>query len=337
LRITSFFRSAYDDQSRRLGGEKRRRLGDVVLYARNTLLRPRERLLVRRHHRPGAPVCFIVGVPRSGTTLLHQLLARHLEVGYVSNFVARYWMAPLHGTSAWRRAYPGATPDGELRSHLGRADGPHEPHEFSWFWRYWAPFPESDELRPEELAVFDWTMPKLELEALAGWWGRPLVLKNLNHVDLNVPWFAQLLPGSRFVWIERDAAYCVQSVLRSREERYGDQREWWSVRPRGYTEWADLPPEEQVVRQLRAITANLEQSNSALPGRVLRLRYEELTSDPHGALERIARFLDTSVRAGGSAGSLALQGRNAVDVPAAQWARIRALLAATPPRAGREH
>jgi len=43
------------------------------------------------------PVVFVVGLPRSGTTLLSQLLAYCLDAGYVTNVAARFWLAPVHG------------------------------------------------------------------------------------------------------------------------------------------------------------------------------------------------------------------------------------------------
>jgi ABC-type oligopeptide transport system ATPase subunit len=46
---------------------------------------------------------FIVGLPRSGTTLLSQLLAYSLDAGYTTNFAARFWLAPVHGLRLGRR------------------------------------------------------------------------------------------------------------------------------------------------------------------------------------------------------------------------------------------
>jgi hypothetical protein len=326
MRLVPFFRAAYDDNARRLPSQRRSLAPDFLLLARNALLRPRERRLVARYRRPGAALCFIVGVPRSGTTLLHQLMARHLDVGYVSNFVARYWMVPLHGSIEWRRRFAGARLGGVVDSHLGVAEGLHAPHEFSWFWRYWAPFAESDHLSDRELDAIDWTILGRELEALGGWWQRPLVLKNLNHVSYHVPWLAGLLPGSRFVWIERELAYCAQSILQARKARYGDEGQWWSVRPREYRTWAGLDPEEQVARQVQDITAQLESSFAALPGRCLRLAYEDLVREPAVVLRALAGFLGAPLRDDEALGALELEARNDVRVSPERWARLRARL-----------
>jgi LPS sulfotransferase NodH len=322
MRLIPFFRAAYDDNKRRVPSQQRSLVPDAALCLRNILLRPRERRLVTRYHQPGAALCFIVGVPRSGTTLLHQLMARYLDVGYISNFVARYWMAPLHGSREWRRRYGTSAHGGVGDSQFGVAEGPHAPHEFSWFWRYWAPFEKSDQLTDAELRTIDWTSPRRELEALGGWWQRPLVLKNLNHVDYHVEWFAGLFPGSRFVWIERELTYCAQSILQARRDRYGDEAQWWSVRPRGHQDWVDLDPEEQVARQVMDLSNHLTRSCAVLPGRHLRLAYEGLTRDPWSALGMIAEFLGTPFRHEDELRALELTARNEIRVAPDQWARL---------------
>jgi len=40
------------------------------------------------------PILYIVGVPRSGTTLLSQLVSRYCPVGYINNLIARCWLRP---------------------------------------------------------------------------------------------------------------------------------------------------------------------------------------------------------------------------------------------------
>jgi LPS sulfotransferase NodH len=332
MRALRFFRAAYDDNARRLPPQRRALAPDIVGYARNLLLRPRERRLVARHHRPGVPLCFIVGVPRSGTTLLHQLMARHLDVGYVSNFVARYWMAPVWGSIAWRRRFPGAAAPPVADSRFGVVAGPHAPHEFSWFWRYWAPFEASDHPTDGERRAVDWNGPRRELEALAGWWERPLLLKNLNHADYNVSWFAEIFPGSRFVWIERDPVRCAESILRVREERYGNESSWWSVRPRECRRWERWPAEDQVAAQIRDILAHLERSWGAYRERHARLAYEDLVRDPRSALESLSRFLDVPLRHEAELAGLVLAPGTAAPGPSRRQARLAALL--HPGRAG---
>ena len=43
------------------------------------------------------PIVFVVGLPRSGTTILTQLLSASLDVGIINNLIARFWLAPVTG------------------------------------------------------------------------------------------------------------------------------------------------------------------------------------------------------------------------------------------------
>src|SRR5581483_9026315 len=41
---------------------------------------------------------FILGLPRSGTTLLSQIIFNNLDLACTNNLIARFWDAPLCGT-----------------------------------------------------------------------------------------------------------------------------------------------------------------------------------------------------------------------------------------------
>src|SRR2546422_969456 len=63
----------------------------------NQILAPLEQELTKNFNAPTQPIVFVVGVPRSGTTLLAQALAATGGFGYPDNFIARFWMAPFVG------------------------------------------------------------------------------------------------------------------------------------------------------------------------------------------------------------------------------------------------
>jgi hypothetical protein len=291
LNFVRFFRDVYADNGVRL--QNRRRLArDLGLYAANRALRPVERALVARQTGPTPPIAFIVGAPRSGTTLLLQLIARHLEVGYPSNFVARYWMAPLLGTMRFERRFAAERREIPLRSAFGGTDGPCSPHEFGWFWRFWCGAFETDDLSEAELDRFDWPTLRAEVHALASWLARPYAFKSLNHVVYNIDRFAREFPTSRFIYIRRDFRYVVQSILECRIARYGTDRIWWTIRPRDVADWLDRSPLEQVCHQVADIRRAVEASLSRLePARRLVLDYEDVVAAPAPALAQVASLL----------------------------------------------
>ena len=325
LRPVRFFRTVYWDNARRPSEQRRRLAFDLARYARNAALVPLEELARRRYGNDGFPVVFIVGAPRSGTTLLHQLLATYLDVGYVSNRMARLWMTPILA-AAWDRW---REPDGhiELESEYGRGTGDASPHEYSWFWQYYAEFERHDDLSDDEFRDIDWRPLVASLQGLAGYHRKPVVLKSINFVNYQILGLYRLFPRARFLWIRRAAPYVAQSILRVREERYGSRQAWWSVRPRDVEAWRDRAPEEQVAYQimdtLRAVGDAFEQ----LPreaGQIL--EYERLVAEPALELQALAAWMGASVKLPEALRQLRLTGRNQRRVDAASWHRIEQAL-----------
>lgn len=286
--MLTFFRNIYADNGQRK--QLRRALGsDAMLYAKNSALRPLENLLARRHHTTDYPIVFIVAPPRSGTTLLFQLMARYLKIEYPTNFVARYWMAPLCGMHRQRMVE--SRRDIPLESQFGGTRGDVSPHEFSWFWQFWSGFFATDDLTPEELDTIAWPTIRRELGAMCGFRKRPLVLKSLNYLVYNIPRFARELPNSCFIYIQRDPVFVAQSILESRMKRYGRDDLWWTIRPRDVADWTMRSPIDQVCHQVTDITRGIEEGLAELPKeRHLKLRYSDLVAAAPAQLSRIAEF-----------------------------------------------
>ena len=93
--IYNFFKAIYQDNEQRIYN-KRDIWKDIKQYTINEELIEFEKIAIQKHYSQNYPIIFIVGVPRSGTTLLSQLLIEHLDIGYINNHIAKYWMAPLH-------------------------------------------------------------------------------------------------------------------------------------------------------------------------------------------------------------------------------------------------
>lgn len=326
---TRFLRAVYRDNAMRLPGQRRSLARDLWLYARNLALRPSELRLLRRYGEGPQPLVFIVGAPRSGTTLLYQLMARHLEVVYVHNYAARYWLAPLVGLRRLaRRRGDFASPHGEPHSDFGATEGEASPHEFTYFWQYWMEFEATDELTEPELDRVRWRAIRRELSGIASWAGRPLVLKCVTFADYHVARFARELPTAKFVWIRRDPRYVARSILRSRQRRYGSESVWWSLRPRDVAAWREREPLAQVCHQIRHAEAALTRGVTTLPtSRVASLSYEDLVADPLGALERLAAFVPAGLRDVEALRRLRLTSGNQPAEPAELLERAAALLA----------
>src|SRR6056297_1827548 len=82
------------------------------------------------------PFLFVIGAPRSGTTLLTQLIANSFDISYINNLIARFYLAPLHGIR-FSNTVLGDVRGSNFISDYARTNRLNEIHEFGYFWRYW--------------------------------------------------------------------------------------------------------------------------------------------------------------------------------------------------------
>jgi Sulfotransferase family len=220
--------------------------------------RPTARALDPRLHQP----IFIIGAPRSGTTFLGSCLGRMPEVSY--HFEPRLTKA------AARCAY----------------DGSWSEHRCAM--------------------VFRLNYSTLLLAGLHG--GRRFAEKNPEN-SFVVPFLDNAMPGAQFIHIIRDgrdvavshaeqpwlAAASAGSGKRGRGgQTWGPAARWW-VEPDRREEFAEV---SDIVRSAwcwRRFTEAALEGLATLPaGRTTEVRYESVVSDPMGAANQLADFLETT-------------------------------------------
>lgn len=237
------------------------------------------------------PVLFLAYLPRAGSTLLAQLMARTGRFNYVSNFQSRFWRAPYVGgvlerSLSVREIYP--IP---LESNYGLTEGPAAPSEFSYFWRHWLGFTQGEPhtLSAERWAEVDAAGLRAEIDAIRSLRPGALFFKK-EWLGLNARWLLEELPEARLVYLTRNPCYVAQSVLTAREDVWGDPEHWWAARPERWPELEDRDPSGQIAGQIRDIDHTIRSAGRAHPDRFQMLQYEELIEDIHGTLDRLATF-----------------------------------------------
>ncbi len=53
------------------------------------------------------PPVFIIGPPRSGTTVLYQLLCKHTNFSYINNFIGHWYRIPILAAKAYNTLFQG--------------------------------------------------------------------------------------------------------------------------------------------------------------------------------------------------------------------------------------
>ncbi len=258
------------------------------------LLEPVEQELIRPFSRPRFPVLFIIGAPRSGTTLLAQLLVSCGGFSYVSNFSARFWLAPYLGMTVEKNlGLRDERPYWSYRSMFGVTKELMGPHEFGYFWRHWFRYGESHKLSIQQLANIDTELLLKEIAAMESVYGLPFFFKNLV-CGLQAGYLADRVPSSLFAVCKRDPLYNMQSLLLAREEVMGDRKAWFSLRPKEYQSLITLSPYEQVAGQIYFTLKDIEEGlYPSAQARVLEISYEDLCEDPQKEVKRVAQFVSS--------------------------------------------
>lgn len=237
------------------------------------------------------PIIYIVGAPRSGTTLLSQLCSRHLPVGYVDNIMARFWRRPLVGIRLSRTLLGDVGRAAiSLTSRHGVTQDIGGPHEFGYFWRHWLALDEAPthKLSARALAGLDANGLRQTLrEQILGEFAAPVVFKNVI-CGLQAEYLSRVHPSSLFVWIRRDIQEVLRSILKCRHERYGNYAAWWSLKPSNFSQLLTIDnPAQQVLEQIRSCEAEFAAELSKPGVHTLPVDYAQLLADPGAVLRRI--------------------------------------------------
>lgn len=263
---------------------------ETALQQLNSLLRdlPVNSFGESRH--PRWPICFLVGAPRSGTTLIAQYLAASGCFGYISNFVARFWENPLLGREIEQVVLePLTCPQADFSSTFGVTAGPKGCHEFGYFWERWFAFNRraTHKLTEEELATVDADGLRKEVYRLASTFDRPLFFKNLT-CSFQTAFLAMLFPQAVFVVCQREPRYQSQSILAARQELLGNSKAWWSLRPRQFETLRATDPFRQVAGQIRYTLDVIDEGLTTIaPQQVVRVRYDRFCAAPAEVLAAI--------------------------------------------------
>ena len=239
-----------------------------------------ERALLVLPFRSDQPQLFILGLPRSGTTLIYQYVVHCLNVAYFTNGVERARWYPCLMTAYQRRRYGDYQSD--FKSRYGQVEGPVAPHEAGGVWGRF--FDNDAYVRYEDLTPQKLQFLRRTVFCVQG--NKPFVNKNVKHL-LRINALASVFPNAHFLIVERGLPDVAVSVLRARYKNQGNAAAWWSAKPPNYEALKNLTPAEQVAGQVIALRERMEQDLAALPERVLRVHYEDFCREPEALIEQL--------------------------------------------------
>jgi len=269
--------------------------GDVFRGIGRRLLYPVNRLLHHLDVRPlrsaiqdrqlPTPV-LIVGPPRSGSTLLYQLLVNAFAFSYFSNLHHLFYGGPaacekFFGVHRKLRTI-------RYKSAYGQTPGLTSPSECGEFWYRF--FPREPAYQPPDQT------PAVQIQRLGASLtrfalatGKPVLIKNLYCV-LRIDQILAAFPGACFISVNRDVHPNAASILECRRKIYGSYDHWFSVPPPCIAQLRQKSPSEQVIGQIQSIKNMIRQA--PIPtGQLIEVSYEEVCSNPRKVIDDLAHFL----------------------------------------------
>jgi hypothetical protein len=237
-----------------------------------------------------API-FIVGPPRTGSTLLYQLLVRRYRCCYFSNLLNAFPHTPL-AVAKLSKPLGGFDPAPDFRSEYGSTRGWRAPSQGRELWA--ALLPESpNAVQPETVPSEVKRRINDSVRGLQRVCGRPFVNKWPPN-SVRVRLLAEVFSDALFVRISRAVEPTVSSILRGRQELCQRGSGWFSVKPPGYREvMQERGLEDQAAWQIAAIEHAIDADSEAVGAqRFFGVNYEQLTSRPRQVLDAIAAFYE---------------------------------------------
>jgi hypothetical protein len=262
-----------------------------VQFLLNKILLPIDRLTATRYcydslsFRP----IFIVGPPRVGSTVLTQLMQRHLSVSCFSNLHSYLYECPTLACillSLYNKNLTYSSTHSPLASSFGNTYGLDQPSEGTLFWNSFFSSSSHDFKSKSHEILF-----ASRYRSYISYYKGIFLSKNLFN-SLRIDQISSIFPRSLFIVLSRDIYRNALSILNARYSQTGSMSNWWSI-PTQTIYQKELAPHLSVVGQIRDVYSAINSSVSNLDtNSVCYIDYNDLCSNPSRELEKLIMFFN---------------------------------------------
>jgi hypothetical protein len=242
------------------------------------------------------PPIFIIGAPRTGSTILYQALTNAYLFAYIDNTASTWYRNLRFGLWLSQKKY-GNAPHNNFKADHGNTStfGGHAPSECGQFWYRWLPrdrhFIDHDE-------VTDRMVREIQQEVLgaSGYLQRPLLFKNLN-AGQRLRFINRAFPDAKIVFVRRDPRFVTRSILKARKKVGIPANQWWSIMPPNVKDLLQLPEPEMCAAQVYYLERQIDEDLKLFPADNVRVvHYQELCEE---TVRQLADWCGVPSRPGG--------------------------------------
>jgi len=233
---------------------------------------------------------FIIGAPRTGSTILYQTITNQLDVLYIDNLICKFYRNLFFGFCLSDKLFKQKAHNSFDSDH-GNTKGLHAPSECGGFWYRWFP---SDRHFIDYNDITDAMMSEIrnEIIAIINYFDKPLVFNN-NNMALRIRLLRQIFPGAKFIIADREPLFVSQSLLKARFRFFGGYEKWWSILPENFEEIQKFDFYKQVVYQHYFINKRMYEDLEKLYNEknYMVIYYQEFSKNKNHTLKNIKKFL----------------------------------------------
>ncbi|AXH09209.1 hypothetical protein CP960_01745 [Malaciobacter halophilus] len=236
---------------------------------------------------------FIIGAPRTGSTILYQVITNQLDILYVNNLVCKFYKNLFFGFWLSDKLFKQKAHDCFKSDHGDTSTcGLNSPSECGGFWYKWLRddkhFIDYDEITDEIVHQI-----RDELTAVINYFDKPLIFKNLN-AGQRMRLLHKCFPEAKFIFIKREPLFTAQSILKAKRKEGLNDNDFWSIMPYNVEELKKLSTYEQIVKQIYFLEKQiLEDSKLFDKKSLLSIDYKELGDDFENTVKKCQKFIST--------------------------------------------
>lgn len=240
------------------------------------------------------PIVFILASPRTGSTMLYQMIAKFLGAQYFSNYVEKnFTRYPLVGT-VFEKGLGGLdTESKSLFNRYGATLGVHEPSEATGILTNWFNWEHPTETKSYSIKKQSLEHMENTLGGIASFSSGFIVIKNAWNC-FRIQALKNAFPSSRFIWLRRDVIKSSYSILLARKSQGDPNIIWNSASPSNLYEIKKLPYIEQVVQQQYWTNSAVDKQFKKFveDSSLIEVWYEDIINDPKKVLLEISNWMD---------------------------------------------
>lgn len=256
-----------------------------------------EASIEERFDYPTMPPLFLVGNPRSGTSLFMQFLSLTKSFAVPTNLLSRFYYAPFLGAKIqelltnpkydFKNELTTENNTSKLESDIGKAKGMLAPSEFFHFWRRFLPRYDPQYLDDNDQKKIDIVGLQKGIAAIEFVLNKPFAAKAII-IQYNLDILYRGFPNCLIVNVRRKPIYVMQSILQARKRFYGNTEIWWSVKPKEYEQLKDMDVYYQIAGQVYYTDKSIEkQLHKVGDDRKLIVEYEDFCLKPKAVADAI--------------------------------------------------